>query len=239
MTTFRPFPRLPLELREQIWKDTVEPRTVDVRRFQAWPQHYGRLVSSTPIPAILQSCREARNLGLYKKVFFEVAAVTRPNNNIPPEIGIERFFTPDEQGEEAESSKTEQRYVWMDLDIDIMDIGTSKFDHYKHIAPAVKRLKFERENTDEYFYFHEVLEMMQFINVEEIHIVCADGFWNWGGALHEHNFPCADEKLLFIDALDGRVARGMEMEKIYREMLMAVRIANTGEAYNTDDEFSS
>ncbi|EUC33675.1 hypothetical protein COCCADRAFT_95371 [Bipolaris zeicola 26-R-13] len=213
MTTFRPFPRLPLELREQIWKDTVEPRTVDVRRFQAWPQHYGRLVSSTPIPAILQSCREARNLGLYKKVFFE--------------------------GEEAESSKTEQRYVWMDLDIDIMDIGTSKFDHYKHIAPAVKRLKFERENTDEYFYFHEVLEMMQFINVEEIHIVCADGFWNWGGALHEHNFPCADEKLLFIDALDGRVARGMEMEKIYREMLMAVRIANTGEAYNTDDEFSS
>ncbi|XP_014561983.1 hypothetical protein COCVIDRAFT_85490 [Bipolaris victoriae FI3] len=213
MTTFHPFPRLPLELREQIWKDTVEPRTVDVRRFQAWPQHYGRLVSSTPIPAILQSCREARNLGLYKKVFFE--------------------------GEEAESSKTEQRYVWMDLDIDIMDIGTSDFRWYKSIASAIKRLKFSRENGNEAFYHTESNELSMFVNVEEIHIVCADGFWMWGDATHEHPWPCTEDKLLFIDALDGRVARGLELETICRQILMAMRIEATGEAFDTDDEFSS
>ncbi|EUC45685.1 hypothetical protein COCMIDRAFT_94758 [Bipolaris oryzae ATCC 44560] len=215
MATFHPFLRLPQELREQIWTDTVEPRTVDVRRFREWSQRYGRLVSSTPIPAILQSCREARNLGLYKRVFFEVAA------------------------EETYSTKTEQRYVWMDLDTDMMDIGASRFDLYKNIAPAVKRLKFERENSDEFFYRTEAQQLKQFVNVEEIHIDCADGFWMWGGAVYDHPWPCAKEKLLFIDAFDGRVARGLELETICREILMAMRIEATGAAFDTDDEYSS
>ena len=240
MTTFHPFPRLPLELREQIWKDTVEPRTVDVRRVREGTQRYGQLVSSTPIPAILQSCREARNLGLYERVFFEVAAVKKFKGNNAPEIAVERFFTPDEQEEEGPkkvgSPDTEQRYVWLDLDIDMVDIGASKFCNYKSIASAVKRLKFERENGDEYFYHTESNELLKFVSVEEIHIVCADGFWMWAGAIDDHAWPCAEEKLVFIDALDGRVARGVEFETVCKQMLKDARLEATGEAFSSDDE---
>jgi hypothetical protein len=36
MATFHPFPRLPAELRIQIWEMTVEPRVVDVRLEADW-----------------------------------------------------------------------------------------------------------------------------------------------------------------------------------------------------------
>ncbi|KAJ6193911.1 hypothetical protein J3E72DRAFT_406142 [Bipolaris maydis] len=220
MATFHPFPRLPLELREQIWKDTVEPRTVDVRRVEDWHVTsdgvWGltRTLSSTPVPATLQSCREARNLGLYERVFM-------PNN--PREAG---------------PHDAEQRYVWLNLNIDMVDIGTTYFSLYKHIAPAIKRLKFSRENGNDFFYHTENKELEQFVNVQEIHIDCADGFWMWYGATDEHCWPCAIENLLFIDAFDGRVARGLELETIGRETLMAWRVEATGKAFNTDDEFS-
>ena len=73
MATFHPFPRLPYELRMQIWEMTVEPRVVNTEF------RYGReirlppLASSTPVPAVLQACQEARNHGLYKKCFSELA----------------------------------------------------------------------------------------------------------------------------------------------------------------------
>ncbi|KAI4641534.1 hypothetical protein J4E93_007631 [Alternaria ventricosa] len=239
MTTFHPFPRLPLELREQIWKDTVEPRTVDVRR----TREYNQLVSSTPIPAILQSCREARNLGLYERVYFEVAAVKKFKNDHAPEMLIKDFFMPDEEQGEKEPEKvgcpkTEQRYVWLDFDIDMLDIGASYFSKYKAIAPAIKRLKFERENGCEYFYHTESRRLKEFINVEEVHIVCADGFWMWAGAIEDHGWSCAEEKLVFTDAFDGRVARGKEFEIVCRQMLKDMRLEATGEAFSTDDEES-
>ncbi|KAI4945992.1 hypothetical protein J4E91_007433 [Alternaria rosae] len=235
MTTFHPFPRLPLELREQIWKHTVSPRTVDVRRVRdGWSQRHGQLLSSTPIPAILQSCREARNLGLYERVFFEVDVVKKFENNHAPEVLIEKFFTPDEQGEEAPeeivSPKTEQRYVWLDFHIDVLDIGCSAFWDYSSIASAVKRLKFERDDSDESY------QLMEFVSVEEIHIVCARGFWMWAGALYDYDWPCTEEKLVFVDALDGRVARGMEFENLCSQDLEDVQPEATGEAISSDDE---
>ncbi|CAN9132517.1 unnamed protein product [Alternaria alternata] len=241
MTTFHPFPRLPLELREQIWKDTVEPRIVDVRRVRKGTERYGQLISSTPIPAILQSCREARNLGLYERVFFEVTPATKKfKGKNEAEIAMKRFFAPDERGEEGPkkvgSSDTEQRYVWLDLDIDMVDIGASRFCNYESIASAVKRLKFERENSEEYFYHTESVELMKFASVEEIHIVCADGFWMWAGATHNHSWPCAEENLVFIDAFDGRVARGIEFETMCIQTLEYAWLGAPGEAFSTDDE---
>ena len=242
MTTFHPFPRLPLELREQIWKDTVEPRTVDVRRVRKGTERYGQLVSSTPIPAILQSCREARNLGLYRRIFFEVAPATKKSKvNNEAEIAMKRFFTlherrAEEGPKEVGSPDMEQRYVWLDLNIDMVDIGASRFCNYESIASAVKRLKFERENSEEYFYHTESTELMKFASVEEIHIVCADDFWMWAGATHEHSWPCAEEKLVFIDAFNGRVARGIEFEKICIQTLEDAWLGAPGEAFPTDDE---
>lgn len=67
MATFDCFPRLPLELRRRIWELTVEPRIVDVH-----VDHYDKpilILSSTPPPAVLHVCYEARNQGLYQQAF--------------------------------------------------------------------------------------------------------------------------------------------------------------------------
>jgi len=75
MAVFRPFIRFPLEIRARVWELTVEQRTVDVGYVTQWEHSSGRVrlhvVSSTPLPAVLQSCREARNQGLYQQAFRE------------------------------------------------------------------------------------------------------------------------------------------------------------------------
>jgi hypothetical protein len=210
MSTFHPFPRLPLELRNQIWRCTAEPRTVEVRIERRWPDRHRFLVSPTPVPGPLQCCREARDelQRLYQRTFFEV----------------------DTQRE------IERRYVWLNLDIDMVDIGTSEFRDFESIASTIKRLKFERENSDEYFYNTEKRKLVDFTNVEEIHVVCADGFQQWGMSLYDNTWPCAHDKLLFFDPEDGQVARGMELERISRQMLKDARLEATGEAFSTGDE---
>jgi hypothetical protein len=214
MCTFYPFPCLPTELRDQIWLATVEPvrsfisktdsmhtyaighvqRTVEVRRARKLNEMLGQLVSCTPVPPILQACKEARAQGLYTQVFFEVDAKDA-------QFG-------------AEPIATEHRYVWLNFEFDMVDIGTSLFCYYKHIMSDFQWLRFERENGGEYFYHGERRELAEFVNVKEVQVVCADGFWNWGGAINDgnHYWPCPDENVLFFDG--DQIARGLELEDI-------------------------
>ncbi|KAK8012941.1 hypothetical protein PG991_010316 [Apiospora marii] len=76
MTSFHPFPRLPPELRRQIWDLTVVPRQVKIRAVfeeleSDYEMHWGeyeywrsrepiRFHSSTKTPPALQACRESR-----------------------------------------------------------------------------------------------------------------------------------------------------------------------------------
>jgi len=142
MATFYPFPRLSAPLRARIWGMTVKPRAVDVRVVQKRipflpdvPSTYSGLVSylvsDTPGPATLQACREARNLGLYQKSFSEVLV----------------------------SKGVERRYVWVDLDIDIISIGTTLFENYLPVASTIHQLKFGREHSYDSFYHFEVREV--------------------------------------------------------------------------------
>lgn len=74
MAAFHPFPRLPYELRLLIWEMTVDPRIVKVEYRRLDPTHEEYcLTSSTPVPAVLAACQEARNHGLYQKAFSEIA----------------------------------------------------------------------------------------------------------------------------------------------------------------------
>ncbi|KAF3055544.1 hypothetical protein GL218_07227 [Daldinia childiae] len=196
MSTFHPFSRLPTELRVCIWALTVEPRVVEVRVVPDNPLKVQRLVSPTPVPAILQTCQEARNLGLYKQAFFEVTA-TKVNA----------------------AAGAESRYVWLNLDIDMVSIGKTSFRAFAPVALSIKRLRFERENSDESFYHFEVRELRDWVNTEEIHVVCGDGMEAWHGASHEHSWPCALENLWFFDPDDGRMMRSFEMEQKLDEAL--------------------
>jgi hypothetical protein len=110
---------------------------------------------------------------------------------------------------------SEKRYVWLNFEYDMVDIGTSKFCNFDNIAIAIKRLKFERENNDIDFYDTESHQLRNFVNANEIHVVCADKFWNWHGVIDDdiHPWLCSIENLLFIQEQSGRMVRGDQMDE--------------------------
>jgi hypothetical protein len=70
------FPKLPIELRLEIWNLTMLPRTVDIHIHQIGvlksnDYQLAELYSKTPVPAALQVCRESRGEALqtYKLCF--------------------------------------------------------------------------------------------------------------------------------------------------------------------------
>ena len=159
MTTFHPFPRLPFELRAQVWELTVEPRTVEIRvRYKETlvpdgdPSGNGpkmtrvrRLVSFTPVPATLQACREARNLGLYQHAFSEL-------------------FT------------SETRYLWFNWEVDMLSAEIDALDALKPIMHLIRKFQFARRIEQTFFYYalFQARELHSFLNAKEIHRVCAD-----------------------------------------------------------------
>ncbi|KAL2190593.1 hypothetical protein L209DRAFT_750727 [Thermothelomyces heterothallicus CBS 203.75] len=105
ITTFYPLPRLPFEIRARIWELRVEPRIVEVVYYypspakmtdpDAWAKGSMKslppvrhLRSSTPVPAQLQTCREAREhlrrhpFSGYQKAFSEM--MTKPYDGFNP-----------------------------------------------------------------------------------------------------------------------------------------------------------
>jgi hypothetical protein len=57
MSTFYPFPRLPAEIRMQIWKDAFEARIIEVH----WSSPESFTFHSFP-PALLSVCHESRSI---------------------------------------------------------------------------------------------------------------------------------------------------------------------------------
>jgi hypothetical protein len=170
------------------------PKTTRKKAQKKWKscRPYVHLVSAQ-IPATLHTCREARGLGLYQQISLDL-----------------------------DEANTARRYVWLNPDIDLIDIGTTSLEHYVPIAQCFKRLKLRREAGDEYWYHFENETLPAFSNVEEIHVVCEDGFCTWGDSVDEYPWPCAWEKLVFIDESlpEGRAGVGyQEMDRIYFEML--------------------
>lgn len=89
MDTFHPFPRLPYDIRALIWKSAVGPRVVQLSAHyekrltrphhqhcqHTWEIEY--LLSTTPVPALLHTCRESRHQNLYEKMFYLDASEPR------------------------------------------------------------------------------------------------------------------------------------------------------------------
>ncbi|CAN9367730.1 unnamed protein product [Alternaria alternata] len=172
MATFHPFPRLPAELRAQIWQMTVEPRIVEVcfkTKRELGRRPFSVLTSSTYVPAPLQTCQEARNARLYQRYFSDLA--------------IRYGYLED----------AERRYIWLNLDIDMVSIGNTDLGAFRPSAHLIKRLRFTRDNTDEdWCRGLECDELQHFTNVSEIHVVlCENGdFENWHGASDDYIWNC-------------------------------------------------
>ncbi|KAG7135995.1 hypothetical protein HYQ46_008804 [Verticillium longisporum] len=74
MAAFHPFPRLPAELRLQIWHLAAQPRLLVIGKASADATDF---TSPTRPPPLTQACREARTSGPYEKAFFSSGSPPR------------------------------------------------------------------------------------------------------------------------------------------------------------------
>lgn len=190
--TFHHFTRLPFELRSLIWEMTIEPRTVKIGTKRTPTSGYAQY-SPTPAPALLRTCCEARQIGLktYEKSFQKV---------LPEGSG---------------------QYIWINFSLDTIFLPQDTgFHNIVSVAPFIKHLKIERENSctwhGEYFYHSESHELRTFENVEDVHVICVDGLRAWRGATEEHWFPCGAENvwLIGVDAEVGQDMSALELDEM-------------------------
>jgi hypothetical protein len=203
MTAFPMFSRLPVELRLHIWELTVEPRTVEVRVFGSHTIHidytkkrepYPRLFSSTPAPATLHTCREARDhlQKNYQQAFADLAII----NGAPRD--------------------TERKYIWTNLDIDTISIDDTRFECFESVAPIIQRLKFARDDNCESWSRWESDKMRWFANVQEIYVDIGDhDFPHWHGTSEQYYWPCGVENVYMITPRDGQMMNLVDLENKY------------------------
>lgn len=108
-----------------------------------------------------------------------------------------------------------QRYVWLNLDIDLLDIREFYLVYFKPIAATIKRLNLSRASWDEWWCRHDKNEIQNFINVKEIRVVSIDGFINWGFSFRNIPWPCPYENLAFIDEKEGECVDHIGVRRKY------------------------
>ncbi|RSL72596.1 hypothetical protein CEP53_000992 [Fusarium sp. AF-6] len=82
----------------------------------------------------------------------------------------------------------EPRYIWVNFDIDLISIGKTGFHKLDHYRRIVRRLKFQAENSSD--FFHSVSrEWKEFTNLSEMYVVCEDGVMAWQDAWEYLSWP--------------------------------------------------
>ncbi|KAK3947234.1 hypothetical protein QBC32DRAFT_385126 [Pseudoneurospora amorphoporcata] len=186
-TSFPLFMYLPFELRARMWELAAEPRLVDVdflfretTRTDYEADDYRVLekyvVSLTPSPAIVQVCRETRQLGVYRQLFSELEDVRDGG---------------------------ERRYVWLNLELDIIDRGAFPLESFIPIAVSIQRLKVTRILLEA----EEMIFLGQCVNLKEL-VIDAIGYVkpNWYRIFTRFPLACGLENILTVDPLFGLVS---------------------------------
>ncbi|KAF3039374.1 hypothetical protein E8E12_007112 [Didymella heteroderae] len=200
MATFHLFPRLPYELRMHIWLSSIEPRvvSVDIKVYVEEVERIAKrkkktrrarmyMTSTTPVPAVLHTCRESRKVGLavYEKGRMEVSDPKRARG-VP--------------------------YVWLNWQLDCINIGAADFECWQPVAHRVQRLMFERSWDEDNYVVPSQYPLHMFAGLCELHVLCKepDGPSAWVDFLDEQYIPCGTSNVYFYDQKSGRVCRGKE-----------------------------
>ncbi|WYZ36131.1 hypothetical protein EsH8_XI_000014 [Colletotrichum jinshuiense] len=228
IATFHLFPHLPAKLRARIWELTVDPRIVEVRMLYKQPnptnvkgsepdvQGVDQTVmwspirhprSPTPAPAQLQTCREARQ-----------HLTTCPDSIYRFEKAFSNIATTHDLQQE--------HYIWFNFNNDMLSIGKTDLHEFLAVAYQIRRLRLQRDLSEEYFSRTESLLLgRRFKNVAEVHLISLWGIRSGYLVTEDIDFPCGPENVYFIDPeemggtimnsvdLDAMVAR--EYEELY------------------------
>ncbi|KID59421.1 hypothetical protein MAN_10726, partial [Metarhizium hybridum] len=194
MATFQPFPRLPFELRALIWALAAQPRTVRLRaKFER---------------------RLTRPNHQHNKYTSEIACLFSPAP-VPATLHTCRESRRQSPYEKLfYSQETEPRYVWVNFDLDMLDVGEAFFEYLEHHGSRVRRLKFEAQNFDECWFHFDSKKLVWFTNLVECHVVSGDGLGAWWGAWEDFYWSCKREDLIFIDKETGQRMNSYEVDEM-------------------------
>ncbi|KAL0941272.1 uncharacterized protein CTRU02_204035 [Colletotrichum truncatum] len=158
MSTFHPFPRLPLELRQHIWELSMEPREVPAGKL--YPTSISR-PPRIPPPSVLQACVESR---LYLQSYYKKAFVSEKAPNYTwVNFDIDTVYITQNTMEDMEEERPLIR--WLIVESSDEEIFT--FDHAPYLfhMPALEtvtilhRVPFGMvHKTWWYAYHHLMLE---------------------------------------------------------------------------------
>ncbi|QYS99726.1 hypothetical protein H0G86_006845 [Trichoderma simmonsii] len=180
MSTFHPFPRLPIELRLRIWSLTAFPRIVHVKR--QCIGEYGEfrlqyMATSTPCPPVVQVCQESRRQAPYRRAF---------------------------------TTGAEPRYIWVNFESDmICNDGSDDLLNLEPHQQDIQRLRLPIDDDLAYDYItiHGDQEFKKFTNIKEIHIAVELQFAGFSieflAATVNKCFNGNDDKVKFLDVGSG------------------------------------
>ena len=132
MTTFHLFTALPYEIRAQIWRQAFEPRLITL--WEDWYNHPGNFCDE-PVPAVVQSCREARLNSHYKKLLTDIR--------------------------ERASEVDGYEYLWGNFDTDTFSVSAYCLADFHRLTTSAKHLMVRCDGSLEDWYWsldiHQVL----------------------------------------------------------------------------------
>ncbi|KAF2820196.1 hypothetical protein CC86DRAFT_360760 [Ophiobolus disseminans] len=129
MVTFHPFPRLPLELRIQIWQFTlIQGRIVKVRKYRN-NKYYS---SHTPAPAVTRVCQESRKYCTYQKLFTNTASSQYIWANFENDIMQMESTLMKEIAKDDNPERNGIRHLRLQLEDDIYGFDMSEFFFHDH-----------------------------------------------------------------------------------------------------------
>ncbi|KAI1305418.1 hypothetical protein F5Y03DRAFT_355822 [Xylaria venustula] len=158
-TTFHPFPRLPVELRIQIWSLAVSSRSLEIGDIGPYQMglspEYMKYTSRIPPPAVMHVCWESRQYAPYKKAF---------------------FWPPD-------------RYLWVNFQQDTICLAYYRVEVLAPHYSDVERLRYAVPDHDdgyieEWFLLSGQETLGLFSALKEIHVRVDGCFLAWGTSLN-------------------------------------------------------
>lgn len=199
-TTFHPFPRLPFELRAQIWAMVAAPRTVRIRakRSSAVAPLTGfdySYTSSTPPPEVRNVCRESRQHARQQKAFF----TTVPGESMA-------------------------RYIWVDFQEDMIYFQDHRMSWLAPHEAEIQRLTFLVPEDDQGhsfydFFFHACDELLQGLTaLRELHVALESLCCFYGSAANGRYGACPTANIRFLDLQSGLLLTGPQVRMAYAWM---------------------
>ncbi|KAH0525261.1 hypothetical protein TsFJ059_007652 [Trichoderma semiorbis] len=186
-TTFHPFPRLPFEIRSQIWALAVYPRLLHIR-ITPKPDTPGYFDYASMIPQaeLMHVCRESRQLAPYRKAFF----TTLPGD-------------------------CEARYIWVNFDEDMISIQDEKMERLFPHAADIQRLRFMvptgsyREYWEDTFHRYPDTHFGMFTALWELHFALSKGYAMMGYANYG---TCPPDNVRYVNIHGGWMLTEAQVE---------------------------